>query len=63
MSEPRYKKYILFQWDSNDSAGGLGDIRGSFDTLDEARDHARVEHFDFNEVVDRDAWEVVWRAR
>lgn len=57
----RYKKFILFQWESFYPGGGLGDITDSFDTLAEAQDAAKKSRSDFNEVIDRDTWEEVWR--
>lgn len=53
-------KYILFQYDQYYPAGGLEDIHESYDTLDEAIKQAKEEPSDFNEVVDRDTWEMVW---
>lgn len=52
--EGGYKKYILFQYDQYYPCGGLEDIQGSYDTLDEATKLAKEIESDFNEVVDRD---------
>jgi hypothetical protein len=56
------KKYIYFAFHDHYPAGGLGDIKGSYDTLDEAKTAASAEYYDTREVVDRDTWEVVWTA-
>lgn len=57
----KYKKYILFQFETCYPGGGLGDISESFDTLEEAIEFAKREgRRDFNYVIDRDTWEEVW---
>jgi hypothetical protein len=47
--------------------GGLNDIKGSYDTLQEAKaairklDHAiDCPAYDYSEIVDRDTWEIVF---
>lgn len=55
----KYKKYILFQYLAHEACGGLDDIRGSFDSLEEAKAKAD-DFYDYNEIVDRDTWELVW---
>jgi len=62
VSHSKYKKYILFQFDDYYPAGGVGDIAESFDTIDEAREYLKrdgVLFYDYEELVDRDTWEVV----
>lgn len=54
------KKYIVFGYDQYYPAGGLGDVVGSFDTLDEAKEYIKNDRCDFNDVIDRDAWEEVY---
>ena len=55
------KKFILFQWGAYDAFGGLNDIKGDFDTLEEAVAAAQAtKYWDTSEVVDRDTWSVVW---
>ena len=55
------KKFILFQWGAYDAFGGLNDIKGDYDTLEEAIAAARAAtHWDTSEVVERDTWNVVW---
>jgi hypothetical protein len=58
------KKFILFAFDKYYPCGGLSDISGSFETLDEAvafegADPCRA---DFAYVVDRDTWEGFGRS-
>ena len=61
----KYKRYIWFHFPYHDCAGGLQDIRGSFDRLDEAiaaeEAHPDPVGLDSAEIVDRDTWEVVWQ--
>jgi hypothetical protein len=57
----KYKKYILFQNGHFYPAGGLGDIKDSFDTLPEAIYAAETDIQDMNEIIDRDTWEQVWQ--
>lgn len=56
----KYKKFILFAYEAYYPAGGLSDIEGSYDTLEEAIVSARATNRDFLEIVDRDTWEIVW---
>jgi len=60
-----YKKYILFQFCSEQADGALEDIINSFDTMEEAADFIRDPknwHVikDVNVVVDRDTWKVIY---
>jgi len=60
----KYKKFILFQFDTHQAIGGILDIRGSFDTLDEATKVAQSKPlFDYDQIVDRDTWEIVWEGQ
>lgn len=61
MPEAPFKKYILFRFTWHYPAGGLGDIAGSFDSIDEAKAFNESEGaVDTSEIVDRDTWKVVW---
>lgn len=55
-------KYVVFAWDDYYPAGGLGDIRGSFDLLEDARAEL-LKHTNAGrgggEILDRDTWEVL----
>lgn len=57
----KYKKFILFQYESYYPSGGLSDIADSFDTIEEAKAAVAKKPRDFNEIVDRDTWEMVWQ--
>ena len=55
--EMRFKKYIVFGFDQYYPLGGLEDIRGDFDTLEEAWEY---DHdWDYHYIVDRDTWQKV----
>lgn len=54
------KKYIWFGIDTYYPSGGLGDIRGQFDDLNEATLAFESSECNRNYVVDRDTWEKVW---
>jgi hypothetical protein len=45
-----------------DNAGGLNEMQDSFETLPEAQRAAAQNRYDISEVVDRDTWEIVWKA-
>ena len=53
------KKYIVFGYDNYYPVGGLNDIAGSFDTLEEAKICAMKNTSDIKEIVDRDTWEII----
>ena len=61
MSEPRFKRYIVFHFGYHDAAGGMSDIRDSFDDLDEAMKLANL-FGSVTEIVDRDTWEIIHEA-
>jgi len=54
------KKYIVFQYDLYYQTGGLSDVSGDFDTFKEAKALIEKNHHDFNKIIDRDTWEVVY---
>jgi hypothetical protein len=65
MAEHKYKKFILFSYASQYygyACGGMADIQGSFDTIEEAENAYHTmydwEHDHF-EIVDRDTWEII----
>jgi hypothetical protein len=53
----KYKKYIVFAYEQYYPSGGMGDIVGSFDTIEEARE--RGSDNDYCDIVDRDTWEII----
>lgn len=54
------KKYILFQYYQYYPLGGLCDITDSYDDLELIKEMVQEDPADYNEVVDRDTWDVVW---
>lgn len=50
------KKYILFGYEGHDARGGLHDMRGFYDTLEEVEQKPKMEYW---HVIDRDTWECV----
>ena len=65
----RFKKYIVFIIEQYYPSGGLSDISGSYDTIEEAREHilramdiVELEEDLFEsslcQIVDRDTWKV-----
>jgi hypothetical protein len=59
------KKYVVFAYDEYYPGGGMTDLVGSFDDLDEAKGVkcSLGDDYDYIEVVDRDTWEVVWAKK
>ena len=53
----RYKKYIAFGYDDYYPCGGMLDIQGSADTIEEAK---RLVIYGNVEIVDRDTWGIVY---
>jgi hypothetical protein len=58
------KKFIVFQYYSYAPSGGLEDISGDFDTIEEAMvliDKAVEEDsYDVNIIIDRDTWKEIY---
>lgn len=57
------KKFILCEWDRYYPNGGLDNIKGTFDTLEEAKEYAgrgQIYPPDFAEIYDRDTMQSVW---
>ena len=60
-STMKYKKYIVFEFDGYEPNGGMGDITGSFNDLQEAKNsRSKTMNFDHIQIVDRDTWQLVW---
>ena len=59
----KYKKYIVFQWESHQAGsprevmGGLWDITDSFNLLEDALASIVCN---YAQIVDRDTWEIVY---
>ena len=55
-----YKKFIVFEYETYYPCGGVSDIKGSSDDLEEAKQFILKEPTDYNYVIDRDTWEKVY---
>ena len=55
------KKYLRFSFDGYYPLGGMGDFRGSFDSLDEAITACKESRYDYDEIYDRDTEKQVWQ--
>ncbi len=47
------KRYLVFQCSCYYPAGGLDDLTGSFDTIEEAIQKIKEDKRDYNEIYDR----------
>lgn len=54
------KKYIVFGYDYYYPSGGLQDIIGQANSLEEAKSICKKRRRDIFEIVDRDTWKIVW---
>ncbi len=53
----KFKRYIVFQFDEHYPAGGLGDVKGSFNDLKWAKLFIKDSgYYDYTEIIDRDTW-------
>ena len=48
-----HKRYLVFMYTGYCTGGGLGDIAGSFDTVEECKELIKNEGSDHNEIYDR----------
>ena len=57
------RKYVRLGWDNYYPAGGLGNVLGSFDTIEEAREYEPAYYLDWAAIADRDTWDIIeeWR--
>jgi hypothetical protein len=56
----KVSKYALFFIESYYPIGGLGDLKGFYDTIEEARAAVTEEsRYDWYELADTDTWEVI----
>lgn len=52
------KQYILFAYYSRSANGGMDDMRGSFDTIQEAESYYNRHNWEEAQIVNRDTWEI-----
>ena len=55
------RRYILRQYMQGEPGHAPSSVTGTFDELKKAQAFAGMRLCDFNEVIDSDSWEVVWR--
>ena len=48
-----HKRYLVFTYPDYYPAGGLSDLAGSFDTVEECKELIRDEGSSYNEIYDR----------
>lgn len=51
--EDKFKRFLVFGYDSNCAAGGMEDCFGSFDTIEEAVDAINKDDQSIHDVFDR----------
>jgi hypothetical protein len=58
------KKFLVVCWDYYYPDSGLLNIRGSYDTIEEAM-IAKDDHcsFDVRQIIDRDSLDLLWERR
>lgn len=57
----KYKKYIVFYFEQYYPSGGLNDIVGSYETLQDAENSLNRGDITYgtHQIVERDTWEIV----
>jgi len=53
------KKYLVFTYRTGRAQGGMQDLQGSFDTVEEALLHITDERNRFFQIVERDTMKIV----
>ena len=55
------RRYILRQYLRGEQSHDPANVTGTFDELKKAQAFAGMRLRDFNEIIDQNTWEVVWR--
>ena len=55
----KYKKYIIVSWNDYEAEGGINDIIGSCDTIEESEEFLKDYSKDYYEIVERDTLKVI----
>jgi hypothetical protein len=55
------RRYILRQYLHGEPSHDPANVTGTFDELKKAQAFAGMRLRDFNEIIDHDSWQVVWR--
>lgn len=53
VTEPEYKRFMVFRCNTYYPEGGLSDVDESFDTLEEAIKFCKERYYDFRYIFDR----------
>lgn len=53
------KQFVLFEFYEYYPSGGLADVSGSYDTLEEAEQKYNESEAEYCYIVDRDTWQVI----
>jgi hypothetical protein len=54
-----FQSYLVFFGDNYYPCGGWSDFKGSFDTIEEAREFLLTKNFDWYQIVDSQRGEIV----
>ena len=55
------RRYILRQYMHGESSNDSANVRGTFDFFKDAQAAVANRLCDYNEIVDSNTWQVVWR--
>ncbi|MDB5760623.1 MAG: hypothetical protein JWM30_3912 [Burkholderia sp.] len=55
------RRYLLRQYMHGEPSHDPANVTGTFDELKKAQAFAGMRLCDFNEIIDSDSWEVIWR--
>jgi hypothetical protein len=55
------RRYILRQYTHDEPCHDPANVTGTFDELKKAQVFAAMRLREFNEIIDQNSWEVVWR--
>jgi hypothetical protein len=55
------RRYILLQYMHGERSDSASSASGTFDDIKEAQAFAGNRLCDFNEIIDTDSWQVIWR--
>ena len=55
------RRYILLQYKHGERRDVASSVTGTFDLIKDAQDFAGNHLCDFNEIIDTEIWQVIWR--
>ena len=47
------KRYIVFTFEGYYPSGGMNDSSGSFDSIEECKEHIKKQEYSYNQIYDR----------